>query len=221
MLFLCCQTRRVLSDMLADQRSRVSVCSTLTSMFTQLLWPARRCTGVMLCVSHTVTDGSWPQAQTWLRPMGTSVRMRSVSVICRRHCLWPVTAHSRIAPSSEPLHTPWPATTIDRTPPVWPSNTAMHSGVAVRLRISHTRIVWSSEPLHKVLPTTKRHFTPLVCPDSTAVRLSVLACHAQILKSSEPVNTRRSDRGAMVDTMQGTPPWCQARMFAFSYVFML
>ena len=50
---------------------------TLTSMFTQLLWPVRRCTGVMLCVSHTVTDDSWPQAQTWLRPMGTSVRIRS------------------------------------------------------------------------------------------------------------------------------------------------
>ena len=31
----------------------------------------------MLCVSHTVTDDSWPQAQTWLRPMGTSVRIRS------------------------------------------------------------------------------------------------------------------------------------------------
>ena len=43
----------------------------------------------------------------------------------------------------------------------------------------------------------------------------------QHLKSSEPVNTRRSESGSMVETMQGTPPWCQARTLTFSYVFML
>mmetsp|Transcript_52856 Transcript_52856/g.167830 ORF Transcript_52856/g.167830 Transcript_52856/m.167830 type:complete len:224 (-) Transcript_52856:302-973(-) len=195
-----------LSDSEPLHSTLVSHRSTRQSMLTQLVCPSSRWSFCIVSMSHTVTLGSRPHAHTWLVPMGTSTEMRSASETLRRHWRPPARPHSRMVPSSDPLHTPLPATTRERTLPSCPSRTCRHRPPSTPGRVvSHTRMVWSSAPDHSWLPICRRHRTPLVWPLYAESFRKPLADHATIRKSIEPVHTTAPPASAV---MHGTPPTC-------------